>query len=253
MIAALLIGRKGSSRIKNKNLLKVSGRPIMEYPMMAAKYSKYVDSFYVSTDDERIEKIARPYGYTHIKRPAYLASNKSLAEDVYVHAYKYICRIEKDVKYLVLLSCNAATLLNTHIDYAIEALENDKTIDSAATVSMYNMWSPLRARKIVDGMIVPFVPPSVNKRVFGKASKLSCDRGSSGDTYFADAALFVIRPRNLRDIKNGHLPYRWLGRKTVAVKNWGGCDLDEKWQVPQIEYWLEDHGFTKNTTPYSKE
>ena len=38
-------------------------------------------------------------------------------------------------------------------------LRNNSSYDSAVTVSCYNMWSPLRTRKIgKDGLLRPFVP-----------------------------------------------------------------------------------------------
>ena len=40
MIIAILIGRKGSRGFPGKNTYKVLGRPLCEYPLMAAKKSK---------------------------------------------------------------------------------------------------------------------------------------------------------------------------------------------------------------------
>jgi len=253
VIIALLIGRKGSRRIKDKNLIKILNRYIMEYPVLAAINSKYIKAFYVSTDDERIAKIAGKYGFQWIKRPDYLATDEALAEDVYIHAYNYLKKRVAHIKYLVLLSCNAPAVMAYHIDEAIEKLDKDESFDSAATVSIYNMWSPLRARKIVNGVLLPFLPEETYDKIFSDPKKLSCDRASGGNTYFADAALFVIRPKTLENIGQGYLPYRWLGRKTLPIENWGGCDLDVHWQIPLIEYWLRQHGFTEYITPYDLE
>ena len=249
---ALLIGRKGSRRLRDKNLVKVVGRHIMEYPILAAVNSKYVDEFYVSTDDERIREIAEGYGFKWIERPEELATDEALAQDVYVHAYRYLKEeLGKNIKYLVLLSCNAPTVMAQHIDEAIEGLEKDTSYDSAATVSIYNMWSPLRAWKIANNELKPFIPEHSYREIFGKEkSEMSSDRGSTGDTYFVDAAMFVIRPENMENIDRGYLPYKWLGKKIMSVENWGGCDLDVHWQIPVIEYWLRQHGFAEYITPY---
>lgn len=256
LCVALLIGRKGSRRLKDKNLVKVVGRHIMEYPILAAINSKYIDKYYVSTNDQRIRDIAKRYGFKWIERPEELATDDALAQDVYIHAYKYLKDelAGESIKYLVLLSCNAPTLLASHIDMAIEGLEKDPSYDSAATVSIYNMWNPLRAWKLVNNELKPFIPEHLYKEVFGKEKNaLSSDRRSVGDTYFIDAALFVIRPKNLENIDYGYLPYKWLGRKILPIKNWGGCDLDVHWQIPLIEYWLRQHGFTEYITPYELE
>ena len=46
-IAALLTG-KGSSTLKNKNLLKINNKPILYYPCAEAKKIKDIDKFFVS-------------------------------------------------------------------------------------------------------------------------------------------------------------------------------------------------------------
>ena len=43
MICALMIGRKGSKGFPNKNIKKVFGKSICEYPIIAAKKSKLID------------------------------------------------------------------------------------------------------------------------------------------------------------------------------------------------------------------
>ena len=43
MIEALLLGRASSVAFSSKNTYPVLGRPLMTYPMMAAKNSKYIE------------------------------------------------------------------------------------------------------------------------------------------------------------------------------------------------------------------
>jgi hypothetical protein len=144
------------------------------------------------------------------------------------------------VELLVLLFANGATLTAELIDEAVEALRADETLDSAVTVSEYNMWSPLRARKVgPDGCLQPFVP----FETFGDPKTLNCDRDSQGSVYFADMGLSVVRPRCLEQLDEGLLPQKWMGRRIHPVRSWGGCDIDYEWQVPAVEYWLRKHGF----------
>jgi hypothetical protein len=100
------------------------------------------------------------------------------------------------------------------------------------------MWSPLRARKIGgDGLLHPFVP----FEVFGDPASLSCDRDSQGDVWFADMGASIVRPRCLDHIEDGLLPQKWMGRQIYPLKQWGGCDVDYRWQIPQVEYWLREY------------
>ena len=51
---------------------------------------------------------------------------------------------------LALLFANAPTVSGELIDHGVEILRADPTLDSAVTVSRYNMWSPLRARRLTE-------------------------------------------------------------------------------------------------------
>lgn len=244
MIVALLIGREGSVGFPGKNTMPLLGRPMMEYPLLAAKKSKYVDEIYVSTDSEKIKEIGKRHGAKIIHRPDDLCSSSALGEDVFVHGYFHIKKeLEKkgeEVELIALLHCNGPTLLAETMDEGVEALRKNPDYDSAVTVSKYNMWSPLRARKIgPDGLLHPFVP----FETFGDPKTLNCDRDSQGDVYFADMSLSLVRPRALEKIHEGLLPQKWMGQKIYPLIQWGGLDVDYEWQVPQVEFWLRKHGF----------
>jgi CMP-N-acetylneuraminic acid synthetase len=245
MIVALILGRGGSVGLPGKNVMPLLGRPLMSYPLMAVKNSKYCDKVYLSTDDDDIRRVGENFGVVNIERPNYLATKEALAEDAYIHGYNEIKKIlGKEPEFLILLFCNGATVLSDQIDQAVEILRSDDSLDSACTVSSYNMWSPLRAKKIDNnGRLVSFIPPDFF------SDNVSCDRGSQGDTWYADCSMFVVRPHCMLK-KNGDIPFTWIGRNVHPIKQWGGLDVDYGWQVPIVEYWLREHGFTEDKTPY---
>lgn len=245
MIPALIIGRGGSSGVPGKNVMPVLGRPLMLYPILAARHGRGVGEIHISTDSPEIERIAVDHGCRPIKRPPELASNEALAEDAFQHGYRVIRdQAREPVEMIVLLFCNGATIRPGLIDEGIEALRGNPRHDSACSVSQYNMWSPLRARRIgEDGLLHPFVPLDAFEHA-------SCDRNSQGDVYFADCSAFIVRPHVLEDLENGMLPFRWQGRRIYPLLQWGGLDVDGEWQVPQVEFWLRKHGFSETRTPY---
>ena len=249
MIVALLMGREGSKGYPGKNTAKLLGRPVMAYPLMAAKAESLIDRVYVTTDSPYIMEIAREYGASVIDRPDYLCTDAALGEDVIVHGFRYLVdELHLDVELLVVLLCNSPTIDPPALHLGITALREDRTLDSAITVSRYNMWSPLRARKLGDdGLLHPFVP----FETFGDPKTLTCDRDSQGDVWYADMGMSIMRPRCFSDMPSGLLPQRWMGRKIAPVKQWGGLDIDYPWQMPQAEYWLRAHGFTETKIPYA--
>ncbi|MBI4348181.1 MAG: cytidylyltransferase [Elusimicrobia bacterium] len=246
MICALMLGRDGSRGFPGKNTAPVLGRPLMAYPLLAAKASKFVERTYVSTDSPRIKEVAREYGARVIDRPAELCTPQALGEDAFAHGYRLIRDEVKaegsPLELLVLLFCNAATVDGALIDQGIAALRANPSADSAVSVSRYNMWSPLRARRETkEGFLEPFVPFTT----FGDPKTLNCDRDSQGDVWFADMSVSVVRPRCLEALQDGLLPQKWMGQKIHPIKQWGGCDVDYEWQMPGVEFWLRKHGYTE--------
>lgn len=224
---------------------------MMAYPLLAALAARTIDRVYVSTDSPRIKEIALKQGAHVIDRPAYLATKEALGEDAFAHGYTVIrdeiAQGGHAVELVVLLFCNAPTITASALEKGIQALRADPQADSAVTVSIYNMWSPLRARKLDgDGYLQPFVP----FQTFGDPATLNCDRDSQGDVYYADMGASIVRPCCLEQLHVGLLPQRWMGRKILPIPQWGGLDVDYPWQVPLVEYWLREHGFSETRTPY---
>ena len=59
---ALIPARKGSNRIKKKNIKKLDGRPVISYSIKLAIQSKLFRYVIVSTDCKKIAKISQNYG-----------------------------------------------------------------------------------------------------------------------------------------------------------------------------------------------
>ena len=200
MIAALLLGRKGSVGLPGKNLYPILGRPMAYYPMAAGLNSRSVDNGFISTDDDGLVELARENKMEVITRPPELCTKEALGEDAFVHGYSEIKKRNpgKDVEIMVLLFCNAATVTSDLIEEGIRVLRENPEIDSAVSASTYNMWSPLRARKIgEDGLLHPFVP----FETFGDPSTLNCDRDSQSDAWFADMGVSIVKSRCLENLE----------------------------------------------------
>lgn len=243
MIVALLTGRGGSKGLKNKNTYPVLGRPLMVYALLAARHVKHIAQIYLSTDSDEIARIGLEYGAEIIRRPPYLATDESLHQDAIVHGYEYIAnKLKQDVEVIVILLCNCATIDKGIIDRGIEMLLADESIDSCVTVSRYNQYNPIRANKIVNGLLLPFED-------MARFTDASGERDSVGDIYFCDSGAFVCRARCM-DLSYGRLPYRWTGQKVVPLIQEGGLDVDNEQGLVLTEYWLRKHGFTETSTPY---
>lgn len=242
MIVAILIGREGSSGYPGKNVTPVLGKPLVAWPIAAALAVPEIGRVYVSTDSPRLKAIGLDMGCRIIDRPAHLCTKAALGEHAYQHAHGVITEElaaeGAEPELYVLLMANAPTISPAQLAEGIRVLRDNPAIDSAVTVSCYNMWSPLRARKIgPDGLLHPFVP----FETFGDPRTLNCDRDSQGDVWFADMGVSIIRPRNLDHLEDGLLPQKWMGQHIHPIRNVGGLDVDYEWQMPQAEFWLRAH------------
>jgi CMP-N-acetylneuraminic acid synthetase len=61
-ILCVISARGGSQGLKNKNIKKFNGKPLIAWSIIQAKKSKFINEIYVSTDSFKIAKIAESYG-----------------------------------------------------------------------------------------------------------------------------------------------------------------------------------------------
>ena len=86
-ILALIPARGGSKSIPRKNLLFLNGLPLIAYSIAHALGSRHVTRTIVSTDDEKIARVAREFGAeVPFMRPAEFAGDDSPDLDVFRHA-----------------------------------------------------------------------------------------------------------------------------------------------------------------------
>ena len=231
-IASLLIGKDKSSGYPGKNVMDINGKPSCEYGLMISNDLGIKNSF-VSTDSNKIMKIGKMYNFEIIKRPKILCQKDSLTEDVLIHAYEHM-KSKCDFDIVLLLFANNPAISINLVKKGINFLKKNKSYDSAFSVSKYNMFSPIRARKILNGQIKPFVPLKQFKNI-------NSIRSSQGDVYFCDLSVQIIRKKVFENMHKGMQPFQWMGKKSYPLFNTYGFDIDEKWQKIAIEEWLREN------------
>ena len=85
---ALIPAREGSKSIKNKNLYKISGKPLIYFTILAAKKSKMFDQIFVSSDSQEILNYSLSQNVSVVKRPKKYSRDFSSANDVVKHFIK---------------------------------------------------------------------------------------------------------------------------------------------------------------------
>jgi CMP-N-acetylneuraminic acid synthetase len=85
MILGIIPARGGSKGIPRKNIKLIAGKPLIAWTIEAAKRSKLMDRFVVSTEDPEIAAIARQYGAEVMVRPPELATDTATTISVLQH------------------------------------------------------------------------------------------------------------------------------------------------------------------------
>lgn len=154
-IIAIIPARGGSKRFPGKNIYPVLGRPLIGYPISAAKKSRYIERVIVSTDDEKIAAVAKNEGAEiPFLRPAELATDTSPVIDTMVYNLERLAAEGYKADYVVLLQPASPLMTTENIDKAIE-LALAKEADSVIAVAeVDNLNHPYNIREtFADGTI----------------------------------------------------------------------------------------------------
>ncbi len=145
---AIILARGGSKGLPNKNILPVGGKPLIAHSILQAKASGACDVVLVTTDDERIAKIAREYGAELLDRPKELADDVTAPGPVIAHAVKAYEAANGPVDIVVYLQPTDLFRTPEMIRDCVERVKNNPKIDSAfvAYKTHKNFW-----RKAKDG------------------------------------------------------------------------------------------------------
>jgi CMP-N-acetylneuraminic acid synthetase len=84
-IVAVILARGGSKRLPKKNLLPLSGKPMIYWTFSEALKSDLLDLVILSTDDDNLKFEAEKLGIKVFTRPEKLATDEATSFDALVH------------------------------------------------------------------------------------------------------------------------------------------------------------------------
>ena len=152
----IIPARKGSKRIKNKNIKLFSGKPLISYVIGIAKKSKLFSKIIVSTDSEKIANIAKNNG-----AEVPFLRNKKLSDDYTGTTEVLLDCIHKNnstnVKYHFLIYPTAPLIDGKDLIKAFRIIKKKK-FDLLVAMSNYNA-SPFIACEKIKNDIVKFYWP----------------------------------------------------------------------------------------------
>ena len=189
-ILAIILARKGSKRLPNKNRLLLGGKPLFEWSINSSKKVNNICDILVSTDDEKIIEFCRKKDVLiPWKRPKELAKDTSSSVDACIHALDWYEDNVSKVNGVILLQPTSPFRTHKTIEKGISLFKNnqDTTIVSVS-----------KAKKKLEWMF------QFNENLFLKPliEKKLNDGFKSQETYVLNGALYIISPQKLRNDKS---------------------------------------------------
>jgi CMP-N,N'-diacetyllegionaminic acid synthase len=139
---AIILARKGSKGIKNKNLFKLHKKPLLYWSIKSCLSSKKIDSVWVSSDSEKILKFAKKYGANVIKRPNKYSEDNSSSESAWKHAIKYLMQKNITAQNIIGIQPTSPIRKVKTFDNAISEFKKKKldSLFSAQKITNFFVW-----------------------------------------------------------------------------------------------------------------
>lgn len=113
---AIIPARGGSKGIPKKNLVKLNGKPLIQYTIEAALAAVSLDQIIVSSDDNEILALAEKLTVKSILRPNNIATDTASSESVITHAINII---DENIKTIIFLQPTSPLRVADDIDQAM--------------------------------------------------------------------------------------------------------------------------------------
>ncbi len=206
---AIIPARSGSKGLKNKNILELCGKPMINYSIQAALESKCFDRIIVSTDSKKYGKIATDAGAEVIYRGDEASNDKA---STYMVIEDLFSKIDVDFDYFMLLQPTSPLRTSKHIMESIKLFESKKKFDFLVSVKPAEHAKVLVNPIADDGSLKYFDTDFSTYRRQGTAD------------YSPNGAIFIAKPKAY--MKQKH----FFGKKSLAyiMNDFDSVDVDNE-------------------------
>jgi CMP-N-acetylneuraminic acid synthetase len=158
-IVAIIPARGGSKVVPRKNLVSISGRPLIAYAIDAARTAACVDRVLISTDDSEIADVGRGLGAdVPFLRPPELADDMAPMLGVLRHALEWLESEGVAVEALVLLQPTSPLRTSRHVEEAVALFRSTPASSVVSVVEVPHQFNPISVMKLSgQGTLTPFL------------------------------------------------------------------------------------------------
>ena len=194
-IIALIPARKGSERIKNKNIALIGKHPLIAYSINSAIKSNIFQKIVVSTDSNQYAKIANHYGSEVLLRPKKISSSSSPDYEWIKFTINSLNKMGKKFTHFCILRPTSPFRDSYSIKKAWKNFKSVKNVDSLRAVQIcsehpYKMWKLGKT----------FIKPMKNI-FFSNQPSYNCQKKIFPKVYIQNASLEISKTSVLKKYK----------------------------------------------------
>ena len=219
-VLGVIPARGGSKGVPKKNIKNLSGKPLIYYTINAAKKSKLLTDFCVSTDSSEIKNISLKYNAkVPFKRPKKISEDVD-SELVVLHALNFYKKKGINFDAVMLLQPTSPFRSFKSIDKSIKILKKNKNIDSVFSSEKIDSYHPDKMFRIKNKKIKPYTNKFKDK--YNEPVLTLVARQLLEDLYIPDGSIFLVRTNFLLEQKI----MISKNSKVLISKNYENFDID---------------------------
>jgi CMP-N,N'-diacetyllegionaminic acid synthase len=229
----IILARAGSKGLRDKCVVPLLGRPLIEYTFDHALASQRLTAVVLTTDSRPAQELARRRGIEVIERPPELATDTATVDAAARHAvHTWESQHQKNVRTVVLLYANVPVRAAGVIDQALEHLEHSGA-SSVRTVAPVGKHHPDWLHRLDGDRLIQFRPNSIHRR-----QELE-------PLYYHDGAVVAVTRQALFDaLRTPDDPHAFFGpdRRGIAQRPEDTVDVDTEYDLYVAEALLRARG-----------
>jgi pseudaminic acid cytidylyltransferase len=205
-IVAIIPARGGSKRIPGKNIKLFAGKPIIAYSIAAARKSGLFSRIIVSTDSQKITRVAEKFGSeVPFIRPAELSDDFADTSAVILHTLNWLKENDALPDYFCCIYATAPFIQVKSLKQGLDWLRQADAVTALSVTSFaYPIFRALKTDK--DGYLKMFWSEHKNTRSndlpeayhdAGQFYWAHTQRFLKEETFFSSKAIPVVLPRHL--------------------------------------------------------
>jgi CMP-N,N'-diacetyllegionaminic acid synthase len=200
----IVLARKNSKGLKNKNLKKIENNPLIYYPIKAALKVNKISSVYFNSDsDQMLRYVSNKFPKCIIyKRSKKLGLDKTSSFEVLFDIIKNL-QLQKKFEYFILLEPTSPLTSGNDIKKAINKILKNKLATSLLSVVDSTIPNSYFSFSLKNNYLIPSLP----------RQQYNLRRQDLKKNYFIDGSIYISKIKTYLKYKNFTQP------KTLCFKN----------------------------------